>query len=189
MPESSRFGHLPWLLLSVLILVVDRVTKDIFEGTLSMYQRIEVIPGYFDWTLAYNTGAAFSFLADAGGWQRWFFVGLGVVAVAYLGFLMTRHAHQTGFALDSVGHSTPAGVRSSVSSSAARTGPPNVSTFGSTSKAVGSALADNPARRSPRSAMQPKSPSGTSAEDQCVRITPVTDLTLSNHRAAVVRFR
>ena len=54
MPESSRFGHLPWLLLSVLILVVDRVTKDIFEGTLSMYQRIEVIPGYFDWTLAYN---------------------------------------------------------------------------------------------------------------------------------------
>ena len=59
MPESSRFGHLPWLLLSVLILVVDRVTKDIFEGTLSMYQRIEVIPGYFDWTLAYNTGAAF----------------------------------------------------------------------------------------------------------------------------------
>ena len=44
MPESSRFGHLPWLLLSVLILVVDRVSKDFFEGSLSMYQRIQVIP-------------------------------------------------------------------------------------------------------------------------------------------------
>jgi len=88
MPESSRFGHLPWLLLSVLILVVDRVTKDIFEGTLSMYQRIEVIPGYFDWTLAYNTGAAFSFLQNAGGWQRWFFTvlafGVSAVLVVWL---------------------------------------------------------------------------------------------------------
>ena len=78
MPESSRFGHLPWLLLSVLILVADRVTKDIFEGGLSMYQRIEVIPGYFDWTLAYNTGAAFSFLSDAGGWQKYFFTALAI---------------------------------------------------------------------------------------------------------------
>ena len=84
MPESSRFGHLPWLLLSVLILVADRVTKDIFEGTLSMYQRIEVIPGYFDWTLAYNTGAAFSFLADSSGWQRWLFALIAVVVSAVL---------------------------------------------------------------------------------------------------------
>ena len=84
MPESSRFGHLPWLLLSVLILVADRVTKDIFEGTLSMYQRIEVIPGYFDWTLAYNTGAAFSFLADAAGWQRWFFAAIAVAVSVVL---------------------------------------------------------------------------------------------------------
>ncbi|HBZ94227.1 MAG TPA: signal peptidase II [Pseudomonas sp.] len=84
MPESSRFGHLPWLLLSVLILVADRVTKDIFEGGLSMYQRIEVIPGYFDWTLAYNTGAAFSFLADADGWQRWFFAAIAIVVSVVL---------------------------------------------------------------------------------------------------------
>ena len=90
MPESSRFGHLPWLLLSVLILVADRVTKDIFEGTLSMYQRIEVIPGYFDWTLAYNTGAAFSFLADAAGWQRWFFAGIALGICVVLAVLMYR---------------------------------------------------------------------------------------------------
>ena len=96
MPESSRFGHPPWLLLSVLILVVDRVTKDIFEGTLSMYQRIEVIPGYFDWTLAYNTGAAFSFLADAAGWQRWFFAAIAiVVSVVLVVWLKRLKRHET----------------------------------------------------------------------------------------------
>lgn len=96
MPESSRFGHLPWLLLSVLILVVDRVTKDIFEGTLSMYQRIEVIPGYFDWTLAYNTGAAFSFLADAAGWQRWFFAAIAIiVSVVLVVWLKRLKRHET----------------------------------------------------------------------------------------------
>ena len=96
MPESSRFGHLPWLLLSLLILVADRVTKDIFEGTLSMYQRIEVIPGYFDWTLAYNTGAAFSFLADAAGWQRWFFAAIAiVVSVVQVVWLKRLKRHET----------------------------------------------------------------------------------------------
>jgi len=96
MPESSRFGHLPWLLLSLLILVADRVTKDIFEGTLSMYQRIEVIPGYFDWTLAYNTGAAFSFLADAAGWQRWFFAAIAiVVSVVLVIWLKRLKRHET----------------------------------------------------------------------------------------------
>lgn len=96
MPESSRFGHLPWLLLSVLILVADRVTKDIFEGTLSIYQRIEVIPGYFDWTLAYNTGAAFSFLADAAGWQRWFFAAIAiVVSVVLVVWLKRLKRHET----------------------------------------------------------------------------------------------
>ncbi|QMV64590.1 signal peptidase II [Pseudomonas berkeleyensis] len=96
MPESSRFGHLPWLLLSVLILVVDRVTKDFFEGSLNMYQRIQVIPDYFDWTLAYNTGAAFSFLADADGWQRWFFAAIAiVVSVVLVIWLKRLKRHET----------------------------------------------------------------------------------------------
>ena len=96
MPESSRFGHLPWLLLSVLILVVDRVSKDFFEGSLSMYQRIQVIPDYFDWTLAYNTGAAFSFLADADGWQRWFFAAIAiVVSVVLVVWVKRLKRHET----------------------------------------------------------------------------------------------
>lgn len=88
--REARFGKLPWLLLSLLILVGDRITKDIFEGGLSMYQRIEVIPGYLDWTLAYNTGAAFSFLADAAGWQRWFFAGIAVLVSAVLVIWLKR---------------------------------------------------------------------------------------------------
>lgn len=65
---SSRFGRLGWLVLSVLVLVIDQLSKAHFEGALQMYQQIMVIPDYFSWTLAYNTGAAFSFLADSSGW-------------------------------------------------------------------------------------------------------------------------
>lgn len=96
MPDVSRFGHLPWLLLSLLILVADRLSKAFFEGSLNMYQRIEVIPGYFDWTLAYNTGAAFSFLADAAGWQRWFFAAIAiVVSIVLVVWLKRLKRHET----------------------------------------------------------------------------------------------
>ncbi|KTC20262.1 signal peptidase II [Pseudomonas marginalis ICMP 9505] len=81
---SSRFGRLGWLVLSVLVLVIDQLSKAHFEGALQMYQQIVVIPDYFSWTLAYNTGAAFSFLADSGGWQRWLFALIAVVVSAVL---------------------------------------------------------------------------------------------------------
>ena len=85
MPNAaSRFGRLGWLVLSVLVLVIDQVSKAHFEGSLQMFQQIVVIPDYFSWTLAYNTGAAFSFLADGGGWQRWLFAVIAVVVSAVL---------------------------------------------------------------------------------------------------------
>jgi signal peptidase II len=84
MPNASRFGRLGWLVLSVLVLVIDQVSKAHFEGSLQMFQQIVVIPDYFSWTLAYNTGAAFSFLADGGGWQRWLFALIAVVVSAVL---------------------------------------------------------------------------------------------------------
>ncbi|MGH8448995.1 signal peptidase II [Pseudomonas sp.] len=84
MPNTSRFGRLGWLVLSVLVLVIDQVSKAHFEGALEMFQQIVVIPDYFSWTLAYNTGAAFSFLADSGGWQRWLFALIAVVVSAVL---------------------------------------------------------------------------------------------------------
>ena len=85
MPNAaSRFGRLGWLVLSLLVLVIDQVSKAHFEGYLEMFQQIVVIPDYFSWTLAYNTGAAFSFLADGGGWQRWLFAVIAVVVSAVL---------------------------------------------------------------------------------------------------------
>ncbi len=71
-----------WLWLSLLVLLLDQATKQWAEATLSAYQPSTLLP-FFDLTLMYNKGAAFSFLSDQGGWQRWFFIilALGVSAV------------------------------------------------------------------------------------------------------------
>ena len=91
MPNAAgRFGRLGWLWLSVLVLVIDQASKFYFEGSLTMYQQIVVIPDYFSWTLAYNTGAAFSFLADAAGWQRWFFAAIALVVSVVLAVWLKR---------------------------------------------------------------------------------------------------
>ncbi|MGI4839184.1 MAG: signal peptidase II [Janthinobacterium lividum] len=85
MPNSAgRFGRLGWLWISVLVFIVDQASKYYFEHSLDLYQQIVVIPNYFSWMLAYNTGAAFSFLADGGGWQRWLFAMIAVVVSAVL---------------------------------------------------------------------------------------------------------
>ena len=85
MPNAiGRFGRLGWLWLSLLVLVIDQASKFYFEGKLEMFQQIVVIPDLFSWTLAYNTGAAFSFLADSSGWQRWLFALIAVVVSAVL---------------------------------------------------------------------------------------------------------
>ncbi|WP_213875361.1 signal peptidase II [Pseudomonas sp. dw_358] len=77
-------GQLLWLILSVLVVVLDQLSKLHFENALNLYQQIVVIPDLFSWTLAYNTGAAFSFLADGSGWQRWFFAAIAVVVSVVL---------------------------------------------------------------------------------------------------------
>ena len=81
---AGRFGRLSWLWLTLLVVVIDQASKYYFEHSLNMYQQIVVIPDYFSWTLAYNTGAAFSFLADSSGWQRWLFALIAVVVSAVL---------------------------------------------------------------------------------------------------------
>ena len=68
-----------WYLLSIAIIIVDQWTKWLAETKLTFLEPIPVIEPFLNWTLAYNYGAAFSFLADAGGWQKWFFSGLALV--------------------------------------------------------------------------------------------------------------
>jgi len=65
-----------WGWLSVLVIALDQASKYLAEVLLDLHQPVPVLPS-FNLTLTYNTGAAFSFLAGAGGWQRWFFLGLG----------------------------------------------------------------------------------------------------------------
>ena len=81
---NARFGKLPWLWLTVLVFVLDQASKFYFEGALNLYQQIVVIPDLFSWTLAYNTGAAFSFLAGQSGWQRWLFALIAIVVSVVL---------------------------------------------------------------------------------------------------------
>lgn len=72
-----------WLLLSVLIVILDLWTKDIATQNLSLYRPV-ALTSWLNMTLAHNYGAAFSFLSDAGGWQRWLFTGLAVVVTGVL---------------------------------------------------------------------------------------------------------
>ena len=74
---------LRYLWISVLVIVADQLTKWIANTQLEYHQAVPVLP-YFEWFLSYNTGAAFSFLADQGGWQRWFFTVLAIAVSVVL---------------------------------------------------------------------------------------------------------
>jgi signal peptidase II len=69
---------LPWLGLSAVLIGLDQWTKALAVAHLAYRQPVPVIPGFWDWNLTHNTGAAFSFLADAGGWKHGFFVLLAL---------------------------------------------------------------------------------------------------------------
>jgi len=73
-----------WLAIAGLVLLIDQLTKQIAEAVLVLHEPVTLLP-YVNFMLAYNTGAAFSFLAAAPGWQRWFFV---VLAVTVSGFIV-----------------------------------------------------------------------------------------------------
>ena len=88
-----------WLLLSAIIFTVDQLTKVLVVRSFSLGERKTVIPDFFDLTLLYNKGAAFSFLANAGGWQRWAFTVFGVLAALFILWMLSRHGGQRLFAL------------------------------------------------------------------------------------------
>ncbi len=80
---------LPWLWLSAVIVILDLLTKYMASTSLTYASPVPVLP-FFNFTLLHNTGAAFSFLAGASGWQRWFFAILAfVVSIALIRWLST----------------------------------------------------------------------------------------------------
>lgn len=74
----SRVIMLKWVWISVVVILADQVTKSVAVDSLVLFQPVNVFPG-FNFTLMYNEGAAFSFLSDASGWQRWFFTAVAVI--------------------------------------------------------------------------------------------------------------
>ncbi len=76
-------GASGWLWLSVIVIVLDQVTKALVANSLNLYESIDLLP-VLSLTHLHNTGAAFSMLAGASGWQRWFFTILGVVVSVVL---------------------------------------------------------------------------------------------------------
>lgn len=98
-PSSDQYrGLVRWLLAALMLIVLDQITKIGFDHLLSYGQRINILP-FFDFTLLYNKGAAFSFLADQAGWQRWFFTVLSLSASVFILWMMHTHRTQHRFLL------------------------------------------------------------------------------------------
>ncbi len=96
---NSRRKSLPflgWLLIALLVVILDQVTKLYFNSALQYGERWNVFP-FFDFTLLFNPGAAFSFLADGQGWQRWLFTAIALAATGLIIHLLRRHPGQTLF--------------------------------------------------------------------------------------------
>ncbi len=83
MKQSILAAKQYWIMAAV-ALILDQITKAWVIGHFTFMERLNVIPNFFDLTLVFNPGAAFSFLADAGGWQKYFFMVLAFVVSAYL---------------------------------------------------------------------------------------------------------
>ena len=103
MGRKSSFGKPPgggmlqWLGLAFIILIADQLTKVMILGYYQLGDST-FVTSFFNVVRAHNSGAAFSFLAGAGGWQRWFFTVIGVVAAGVIIWMLKNHAGQKLFA-------------------------------------------------------------------------------------------
>jgi signal peptidase II len=98
--RSGRAGAAPglalWLGLAFAVVLLDQFTKVLVLGEFRLGDS-RVVTSYFNLVRAHNTGAAFSFLHDASGWQRWFFVGLGAAASGFIIWMLRAHPGQRLF--------------------------------------------------------------------------------------------
>jgi signal peptidase II len=94
---SASASLLLWLAWAAVVLIIDQFTKVLIQGYYQLGDHTPVT-NFFNVVRVHNTGAAFSFLAAAGGWQRWLFTGLGAAAAAVIVWLLRAHASQKLFA-------------------------------------------------------------------------------------------
>jgi signal peptidase II len=96
---QSPNGSTRWyLVLALLILIADQITKWWAQISLPMGQALAVTD-FLNWFLIYNPGAAFSFLSQAGGWQRWFFTIVGILAAVVIIWLLQKNTHDRSFCI------------------------------------------------------------------------------------------
>ena len=96
MAKSASGGMLRWLALAFIIVLLDQFTKVLIVGYYQLHDSTYVT-SFFNVVRAHNTGAAFSFLAGASGWQRWFFTGVGLAAAALIVWMLKSHSGQKLF--------------------------------------------------------------------------------------------
>ena len=96
--KNSGGSLWPWLGVAALVIVLDQITKTLILGSFQ-YGDSHYVTSFFNIVRAHNTGAAFSFLAGASGWQRWFFIGLGLAAAIFIVWMLRSHGGQRLFAL------------------------------------------------------------------------------------------
>jgi signal peptidase II len=97
--SSGGSSFTVWIVLAAVVVLIDQVSKIAILRVFKPGQRMPVIDNWFDLTLAFNKGAAFSFLAGASGWQREFFIGIGSAATLFILWMLWRHGHQKMFSL------------------------------------------------------------------------------------------
>jgi signal peptidase II len=85
-----------WLGLALVVIVLDQFAKTLILGTFQLGDSRHVT-SFFNVVRVHNTGASFSFLAGAAGWQRWFFIGLGLAAAGFIVWMLRSHPEQTLF--------------------------------------------------------------------------------------------
>ena len=95
---KGRVSLKRWLSLAALIIVLDQISK-LWISSHFIYGESLRVTDFFNLVLAHNSGAAFSFLSDAGGWQRWMFSAIAIVAAVWIVRLLREHAQQTLFCL------------------------------------------------------------------------------------------
>jgi len=95
-PTKSSSSLTPWLCLAAIVVLFDQLSKITITKTFQLGEE-KFITSFFNLVLAYNKGAAFSFLSNAGGWQRHFFTAIGIGAAIYIIYLLKKHGGQRMF--------------------------------------------------------------------------------------------
>ncbi len=93
---KKNAGLMLWLGVAVVVVLLDQLSKITMSRLLS-YGQSETINGFFNLVMVYNQGAAFSFLANSGGWQRWFFSALALAVSIFIVWMLNRNANQRMF--------------------------------------------------------------------------------------------